>query len=100
MKEARWRTFGHILRLPLEAPCQKAMQWYFEPPPNPRKYNGTQRTTLPIVLHNDIVETVKMKDFPFEITQFKYMEDLFKIRKIAADREQWKNMTVIICSVA
>ena len=22
MKDTRWRTFGHILRLPLEAPCQ------------------------------------------------------------------------------
>ena len=77
----------------------KSNEWYFEQPPNPRKYRGHQRITLPIVLHNDIVETAKMKDFPFAIMQFKSMEDLFKIRKIAADREQWKNMTVIICSV-
>ena len=47
MKEARWRTFGHILRLPEDTPCQKAMQWYFEKPQYSRKYRGNQRQTLP-----------------------------------------------------
>ena len=48
MKEARWRTFGHILRLPEDTstvledtPCQKAMQWYFEKPQDSRKYKET-----------------------------------------------------------
>ena len=58
--EARWRAFGHMLRLPLDTPCQQAMQWYFEIPPNSKKFRGQQRTTLPVTLHNDIINTNKI----------------------------------------
>eukprot|EP00794_Sanderia_malayensis_P000926 gene926-233_t len=42
MKDTRWRTFGPMLRLPLEAPCQQAMDWYFEIPDTAKKYRGNQ----------------------------------------------------------
>ena len=72
MKEARWRTSGHILRLPTNAPCQQAMEWYFEIPEKKTKYSGNQRITLPIALHNDIVNTNREKDIG--IRKFKSMK--------------------------
>ena len=56
MKEIRWRTFGHILRLSFEAPCQQAMKRYFGIPEYAMKYKRSQRIKLPVKLHNDIVE--------------------------------------------
>ena len=97
MKLARWRTFGHMLRLPLETPCQKAMQWYFEKPRNSKKYRGNQRTTLPVVLHNDIVEASKIQEFG--VQQFKTTEDLEKLRELGVDRKNWKGIVNLICSV-
>ena len=95
--EARWRAFGHMLRLPLDTPCQKAMEWYFEVPPNGKKFRGHNRTTLPIVLHNDIKET--NKKHPLEIQQFKSTEDLNYLRRLASDRENWKRLSSLICGV-
>ena len=98
MLKARWRTFGHILRLPSEAPCQRAMDWYFETHGNNVKYRGNKRTTLPIVLDNDIRTTNKFSCI--EIKQFKTKEDLKKLRCVAADRKKWKDITAEICKVA
>ena len=69
MKETRWGTFGHMLRLPWEAPCQQAMNWYFEVPDNAKKCRGNPRTTLPVNLHTYIVEGNSRSD-P-EVTQLK-----------------------------
>ena len=98
MKDTRWRTFGHILRLPLEAPCQQAMDWYFEIPDNAKKYRGNQRITLPVKLNNDIVEGNNRNDL--EVKQFKTRDDLVALRKLARDRDMWKELSKIICSVA
>ena len=51
-----------MLRLPLEAPCQQAKDWYFEIQDNVKKYRGNQRITLPVKLHNVVLlkETLKM----------------------------------------
>ena len=98
MQENRWRTFGHMLRLPLSTPCQQAMQWYFEKPTKGKKYRGNQRITLPLVLNNDIVEVNKINNI--EVTQFKSMEDLVKLRELAGNRTRWKEITDIICRVA
>ncbi len=59
MKEARWRTFGHILRLPATTPCQQSMNDYFECPPKAKKSSGRRRVTLPVLLDNDITEAAK-----------------------------------------
>ena len=45
MEKDRWRSFGHILRLPDETPCQKAMQYYFDRPCNAKKYPGKSDIT-------------------------------------------------------
>ena len=98
MQEARWRTFGHMLRLPILTPCQQAMQWYFEKPMRPKRYRGNQRITLPVMLHNDIVEANKVQNL--EIEQFRCMNDLEKLRDIANDRRRWKEVTRVVCGVA
>ena len=98
MKETRWRTFGHMLRLPLQTPCQQAMDWYFEIPDNAKKYRGNQRRTLPVILHYDIVEANSKHDL--EVKQFKTTEDLIMLRKIAEDRDKWKELSKTICSIA
>ena len=88
MKDTQWRTFGHMLRLPLEAPCQQAKDWYFEIPDNVKKYRGSQRITLPVKLHNGIVEGNIKNDM--EDKQFKTRDILDILRKIAGDRNRWK----------
>ena len=98
MKETRWRTFGHMLRLPLQILCQQAMDWYFEIPDNAKKYRGNQRRTLPVILHYDIVEANSKHDL--EVKQFKTTEDLIMLRKIAEDRDKWKELSKTICSIA
>ena len=98
MKIARWRTFGHVLRLPIDTPCQKAMQWYFEIPHDSNKYRGNQRMTLPILLHNDIIEINKIQKL--KIKQFKSAEDLIILRELASDREQWKMLSTLLCGIA
>ena len=94
----RWRTFGHILILPSEAPCQQAMDWYFEIPDNAKKYRGNQRITLPVKLHNSIVEG-NIKNV-MEVKQFKTRDDLDILRKIAGDRDRWKGLSKVISSIA
>ena len=87
-----------MLRLPLEAPCQQAMDWYFEIPDNAKKYRGNQRITSPVKLHNNIVEGNIKNDL--EARQLKTTEDLDMLRKIAGDKDRWKELLRVICSVA
>ena len=87
-----------MLRLPLQTPCQQAMDWYFEIPDNAKKYRGNQRRTLPVILHDDIVEANSKHDL--EVKQFKTTEDLIMLRKIAEDRDKWKELSKTICSIA
>ena len=54
MGQARWRLLGHILRLDRNTPCQKAVDHYFEVPECAKKHTGKARTTLPIVIADDM----------------------------------------------
>ena len=74
------------------------MDWYFEIPDNVKKYRGNQRVTLPVKLHNDIVEGNIKNDM--EGKQFKTRDDLDILRKIAGDRDRWKELSKVICSIA
>ena len=98
MKEARWRTFGHILRLPTSTPCKQSMNYYFECPPKAKKFCGKKRITLPVLLDNDIVEAAKYHQ-RLQIRQFKTRKNLDILRHLADDNNGWKNLTNLICSV-
>ena len=69
-KEARWRTFSHILRLPTSAPCPQSMNYYFECPPEEKKFRGRKRITLPVLLDSDIIEAANSHQ-RLQIRQFK-----------------------------
>ena len=70
MKEARWRIFSHILRLPTSAPCQQSMNYYIESPPEGKKFRGRKRITLPVLFDSNIIEAAKYHQ-QLQIGQFK-----------------------------
>ena len=52
---------------------------------------------LPVISHYDIVEGNSKHDL--EIKQLKITEDFTKLRRIAEDRDKWKEFSKIICSI-
>ena len=74
MREARWRTFGHMLRLDRRVPAQRAMD-YYSISLHRQRFEGDSevcKTTSTTVLTR---------------------RDLDKLRSIAADREAWKALS-------
>lgn len=109
MKIARWRAFGHMLRLDEKAPCQQAMDFYFDVPENAKKFPGKRRITLPVKLNEDIKEAAKTCELKFYdlpnnldivILQFEDLNDLKKLRRVAGDRDEWRRIASIICTDA
>ena len=99
IKEARWRMFGHALRLAKETPAQKAMEYYFTPKYKYKQFKGKTRTSLPVVLDKDIKELHKSKPNSIEMTKFENIEDLQLARTLAKDREKWKKIVQMICKI-
>ena len=65
--------FGHCLRLNLET-------YYFQEEPQLKKFDGRTRTTLPVVLNNDL--SLTKKTFPeIKLTKLKTSSDLQKARE-------------------
>ena len=52
MREARWKLFGHILRRDQNIPANLSIKFYFEN--NKDGFRGKPRTTLPVVLQQDL----------------------------------------------
>ena len=89
---ARWKLFGHILRLPHDTQAQMSMQHYFTPSTKP-KFRGRPRTTLPLTLSQDITRAAAYnKDFysNYQLRDLKSTTDLKKLLNIANDRKNWK----------
>lgn len=99
IKEARWCMFGHALRLAKETPAQKAMEYYFTPKYNYKKFKGKTRASLPVVLDRDIKELHKSYPNSIEMTKFESIEDLQLARTLAKDREIWKKIVKMICKI-
>ena len=76
---ARWRLFGHVLRLDQSAPANLSMCSYFKPSTEPT-WRGRPRTTLPVVLRHDL-ELVGRT--------LKTSADLEELRSIAQNRGAW-----------
>ena len=53
IRAARWSLFGHVLRLPLDAPVQRAIDAYLEDTGTP-KFRGRPRCTLPTTLAENL----------------------------------------------
>ena len=84
--------FGHALRLHIQTPAQKAMEYYFTEEKSYKKFKGRQRMTLPAVLNNDIKELNSKHPGEIELVKFETIEDLQIARNIAQDRSQWKKL--------
>ena len=81
------------------SPCQQSMDYYFESPENAKKFRGRKRITLPVSIDNDIKNANEIhNDLP--IKQFQTKSDLYRLRNLASDRVEWKNLSFIICNIA
>ena len=98
IKRARWRAFGHMLRLNEQVPCQQAM-YYFTVPEKARKYPGRKRSTLPVILDEDIKQAAK-SNHTLPISQLEDINDLCKLKRLAGDREEWRKISSLICNNA
>ena len=76
---ARWRLFGHVLRLDQSAPANLSMCSYFKPSTEPT-WRGKRGTTLAVVLRHDL-ELVGRT--------LKTSADLEELRSIAQNRGAW-----------
>jgi len=77
--KARWRLFGHSLRLPSESPAALAMAAFFTDA-DKSSWRGRPRLTLPVILHQDL-QSVRMS--------LRKRQDLEILRSIALDRRSW-----------
>ena len=92
IRNARWRMFGHALRMNDDTPAKHAMLHYFVE----RKSNflGRPRTTLPTVISKDL--ELAAKQSAFQQTEHKLpkqlrdLRDLKAMETLANDRQKWK----------
>ncbi|XP_065189571.1 uncharacterized protein LOC135820187 [Sycon ciliatum] len=84
---ARWRLFGHILRLPSDAPAVLSMVSYFQC--DDHKWRGRPRITLPVKLDDDLHRAA--------CGQLQSLEDLERLSDVAAVRSEWRQLLDMIC---
>ncbi|XP_029654478.1 uncharacterized protein LOC115227914 [Octopus sinensis] len=87
--ECRWRLFGHILRIDLDAPANAAMEDYFEA--GGHRFRGRPRNNLPGTLDRDLKRTGK---------ELKDGDDLDALRDVAQNRGKWNKLITRIVSCA
>ena len=96
--KARWKLFGHILRLDRKCPANAAMDFYFELT-NDKKFRGRPRTTLVTTLQSDIKKTLeKIPSFPIKC--LKNADDLECVRTIATNRLLWRDVISKVYRIA
>ena len=81
---ARWRLFGHVLRLPRDAPAQRAIDHYFADT-EAAAFRGRPRTSLPTTLCSDLRRIGRTLRQPADIEALR-----------ALSREQWRHMERVI----
>ena len=80
IRAARWSLFGHVLRLPLDAPVQRAIDAYLEDTGTP-KFRGCPRCTLPTTLGENIRRIGR---------QLRNSDDIDALRTL--DRRTWRDL--------
>ena len=80
IRAARWSLFGHVLRLPLDAPVQLAIDAYLEDTGTP-KLCGRPRCTLPTPLGEDLRRTGR---------QLRNSDDIDALRTL--DYRTWRDL--------
>ena len=88
---ARWKYFGHVLRMHPSAPPKAAMAWFFTPEEQAKRFRGAKRTTIATTLHNDIKDT--LCKFPnFQIVSFANLTDFQNCITLASNRNLWRKI--------
>ena len=87
--------FGHTLRMKEDTPARKAMQYYFQPEPQAKKFLGGRRTTIVTNLNRDIRKT-KDKFPQFDLTEMTTELNLRNMRGKARDRILWNRRVKMI----
>lgn len=102
MYRARWRLFGHVLRMTEEVPAKQAMIYFFTCP-EANGVRGRPSTTLPIKISQDLKDIHKeashrrgrkkatIVSLPAELTK---LADLKKLEQIARDRKMWQQTII------
>ena len=80
VKSARWCLFGHVLRMPLDAPAQQAIDYYFADT-GVATFRGRPRTTLPTALSADLRRVGRTLRRPADIDALRLL-----------NREQWRQL--------
>ena len=80
IRTARWRLFGHALRLPRDAHAQRAIDHYFADT-EAATFRGRPRTSLPSTLCSDLRRIGRTLCQPADIEALR-----------ALSREQWRQM--------
>ena len=80
IRAARWSLFGHVLRLPLDAPVQRAIDAYLEDTGTP-KFRGRPRCTLPTTLGENLRRIGR---------QLRNSDDIDALRNL--DRSTWRDL--------
>ena len=96
--KARWKLFGHTLRMDKDSPARKAMKYYFEHS-DAKKFRGRKRTTIVTTLNRDITLT-KQKYPQFDLPQIKTELDLHNVRVKATNRILWRKRVKMIYDAA
>ena len=83
VKSTRWRLFGHVLRMPLDAPAQQAIDFYFADTgvAAVATFRGRPRTTLPTALSDDLRRVGRTLRRPADIEALRLL-----------NREQWRQL--------
>ena len=81
---ARWRLFGHVLRLPRDAPAQRAIDHYCADR-EAAAFRGRPLTSLPTTLCSDLRRIGRTLRQPADIEALR-----------ALSREQWRHMERVI----
>ena len=77
---ARWRLLGHVLRLPRDAPAQRAIDHYFADT-EAATFRGRPRASLPSTLCSDLRRIGRTLRQPADIEALRVLS-----------REQWRQM--------
>ena len=96
---ARWKMFGHVLRMNEKTPARKAMKYFFQDPQGTPKFRGRKRATIVTTLNRDI-ERTQQHNTSFRIPVLKSELDLRNTRVKAMNRKQWQKIVKMVVDAA
>ena len=97
--KSRWKRFGHSLRMNINSPAQKAMEFYFEQESYSKLFSGGKRATIVTTIQRDINRTNAR--FPLiKLPTIESLQDLQNYRNLASDRKNWKRLSKAIVDTA